>query len=132
MVSLRIAYRWRGFTLIEMMVVISITLILISVAVPLYSRLIVRAKEAVLRQQLFTLRLLISQYTADKQKAPESLEALANDRYIRRLPSDPFTGRNDTWIVEMEADSTDGASGISDVRSGSNLTSSEGNTYDSW
>ena len=124
-----------GFTLIELMIVISLLLILVTIAVPIYNQSILRAKESVLKQDLFTLRNIIDQYTLDKQKAPQSLEDLVSAGYITQIPSDPFTGKNDTWAVEQEditqsPEQTD--PGISDVHSGSNLTASDGTTYSSW
>src|SRR6266545_4797288 len=92
--------RTRGFTLIEMMIVISMILILLSVAVPLYNQSILRAREAVLRNDLFTLRQVISQFTLDKQRAPQSLDDLVQANYIKQVPRDPFTNRNDTWQLE--------------------------------
>src|SRR5438309_10635792 len=90
-----------GFTLIEMMIVISIMLILVSIAVPLYNQSILRAKESVLRQDLFTLRSVISQFTLDKQRAPQSLEDLVQAGYLKQLPKDPSTGQPN-WQVEQE------------------------------
>lgn len=121
----------RGFTLIEMMIVISLMLILISIAVPMYTRAIVRAREAVLRQNLFTLRELIAQYTMDKQKSPQSLEDLVAAQYLRRIPVDPLSNQND-WLVDEEQDPTQPDRGISDVRSGFNGTSADGSAYSSW
>jgi general secretion pathway protein G len=110
-------------------------LILVTVAVPIYNQSILRAKESVLKQDLFTLRNVIDQYTLDKQKAPQSLEDLVSAGYIKQIPTDPFTGKNDTWAVEQE-DITQSPEqtepGISDVHSGSNLTASDGTTYSSW
>jgi general secretion pathway protein G len=124
-----------GFTLIELMIVISLLLILVTVAVPIYNQSILRARESVLKQDLFTLRNVIDQYTLDKQKAPQSLEDLVSAGYIKQIPTDPFTGKNDTWAVEQE-DITQSPEqtepGISDVHSGSNLTASDGSTYSSW
>ncbi len=125
----------RGFTLIELMVVISIILILISIAVPIYTQTILRSREAVLRQDLFTLRTCINQYTEDKQKAPQSLEDLVSAGYLKEIPKDPFTQSNSSWQVEQEdvllsADQQE--PGISDVRSGSNLVGSDGTTYSTW
>ncbi|MBI4460015.1 MAG: prepilin-type N-terminal cleavage/methylation domain-containing protein [Acidobacteria bacterium] len=130
------ALRDAGFTLIELVIVITIILILISIAVPIYRTSVIRSKEAVLRDNLFTLRALIDQYTLDKQQAPQSLDDLAAEGYIRDIPVDPFTGSNRTWTVAYESDvlmSPDQTMpGIVDVHSGSNLTSLSGEPYSSW
>jgi general secretion pathway protein G len=124
----------RGFTLIEMMIVISLILILISVAVPIYNRSILRAKEATLRQDLFTLRQVISQYTLDKQKAPQALDDLKTAGYIRDIPLDPFTNERNWTVVQedsiMAADQTE--PGIIDVNSASNLVGTDGTAYSTW
>jgi general secretion pathway protein G len=124
----------RGFTLIEMMIVISLILILISIGVPMYSRAIVRAKESTLRQDLFTMRDTIEQYTLDKQKAPQSLEDLKQAGYMREIPKDPFTGEANWEVVQEESlmavDQTE--PGIADVHSSSNLTATDGSAYSSW
>lgn len=125
---------FRGFTLIEMMIVISLILILISVGVPLYNRAILKAKESTLRQDLFTLRDVISQYTLDKQKAPQSLDDLVTAKYIHDIPRDPFTGEAN-WTVDQE-DSLMAVDqqepGIWDVHSSSNTISTDGTAYSSW
>jgi len=133
--TLKPAFRSRGFTLIELMIVMSIMLILISIAIPMYQQSIVRAREAVLRQDLFSLRSVIDQFTLDKQRAPQSLDELVSEHYLKQLPKDPFTGSSDTWQVVQEdivisVDQTQ--PGISDVHSGSNLTGSDGTAYSSW
>src|SRR2546430_4600784 len=84
-----------GFTLLELMVVISIILILMSIAIPVYNQSVVRSKEAVLRQDLFTLRSVISQYTLDKQKAPQSLDDLMQAGYVKVISVDPMTRQAD-------------------------------------
>lgn len=127
--------RAHGFTLIELMIVISLILILVSISVPAYNQSILRAKESVLKQDLFQLRSLISQYTLDKQKAPQSLDDLVQAGYIKTIPVDPMTGSNSTWTVEQEdslmsVDQQD--PGISDVHSGSEQTSSDGTAYSTW
>jgi general secretion pathway protein G len=133
--TLRKYRRDRGFTLIELMIVISMILILVSISIPAYNQSILRAKESVLRQDLFELRSLISQYTLDKQKAPQSLDDLVQAGYIKQIPMDPMTASNSTWTVDQEdtvmsVDQQD--PGISDVHSGSAETSSDGTAYSSW
>jgi general secretion pathway protein G len=125
----------RGFTLVELMIVVSIILILISMAAPIYRNAVIRAREAVLRDNLFTMRQLIDEYTMDKQKAPQSLDELVSGGYIRKVPRDPFTGSDTTWQTVMEdslqaVDQT--APGIIDVKSGSDKTSLEGTPYNTW
>ncbi|HXZ33316.1 MAG TPA: prepilin-type N-terminal cleavage/methylation domain-containing protein [Terriglobales bacterium] len=129
--------RSRGFTLIELMIVISIILILVSVALPAYNQSIVRARESVLKQNLFTLRSVISQYTLDKQKAPQSLDDLISGGYLKQLPVDPMTGKNDTWVADQEENTImsideQDQGGIIDVHSGSDGTSSDGTAYSTW
>ncbi len=128
-------YRVLGFTLIEMMIVMAIIAVLMSVAVPIYSRSIVRSKESVLKNNLFTLRTVIDEYTYDKQKAPQSLNDLVSDGYLRQVPMDPMTGSADSWKTIMEdASNTVNQSepGIFDVRSGADKTSLEGTPYSDW
>ncbi len=117
------------------MIVISIILILISTAVPIYTRSIVRAREAVLRDDLFTLRSCIDQYTLDKQKAPQSLDDLVSAGYLKMLPEDPFTNARDSWVVQQDEslmDVNQSEPGISDVHSGSSAVGSDGTPYSSW
>jgi general secretion pathway protein G len=126
----------RGFTLIELMIVISVILILVSVALPAYNQSIWRARESVLKQNLFALRSVISQYTLDKQKAPQSLEDLVSAGYFKQIPNDPMTGRSDTWTVEEETDTimtvNQQEPGIYDVHSGSTAVGSDGTAYNTW
>ncbi len=126
----------RGFTLIELMIVISVILILVSVALPAYNQSIWRARESVLKQNLFAIRSVISQYTLDKQKAPQSLEDLVSAGYFKQIPTDPMTSRNDTWTVEQESDTIMTVDqqdpGISDVHSGSTAVGSDGTAYNTW
>ena len=128
--------RTRGFTLIELMIVISVILILVSVALPAYNQSIWRARESVLKQNLFAIRSVISQYTLDKQKAPQSLEDLVTAGYFKQIPNDPMTSRNDTWTVEEETDTIMTADqqepGIYDVHSGSTAVGSDGTAYNTW
>jgi general secretion pathway protein G len=128
--------RSRGFTVIELMIVISIILILVSVALPAYNQSILRARESVLRQNLFSLRSVISQYTLDKQKAPQSLADLVSGGYFKQIPTDPMTGSNDTWAVDEEQDTImsvdEQEGGIIDVHSGSSGVGSDGTAYNTW
>jgi general secretion pathway protein G len=127
----------RGFTIIELMIVISIILILVSVALPAYNQSILRARESVLRQNLFTMRSVISQYTLDKQKAPQSLDDLVSAGYLKQMPTDPMTGRSDTWAPDQEQgeimsiDQQD-EGGLVDVHSGSAGVGSDGTAYNTW
>jgi general secretion pathway protein G len=124
-----------GFTLIELMIVMAIIAVLMSVAIPIYSRSIQRAKESVLKNNLFTLRTVIDEYTYDKQKAPQSPQDLVSEGYLRQVPVDPMTQSADTWKVIMEdASNTVNQSepGIFDVKSGSDKTSLEGTPYSDW
>ena len=123
-----------GFTMLEMMIVMIIMGILLSIALPIYSQAIVRAREAVLRNDLFELRKLISQYTLDKQKAPQSLEDLVQGGYLKEIPKDPMT-HEANWEPKQEevllsVDQQD--AGIDDVHSASNAMSSQGDAYSTW
>lgn len=132
----RVATGWRrGFTLIELMVVMAIISIILSIALPIYTKSLVRAKESVLRNNLFTMRNMIDEYTVDKQKAPESLQELVSEGYLRQVPQDPMTGSDSTWHVIMEDTPVGGSNnppGIFDVKSGSDKTSLEGTPYSEW
>ena len=125
----------RGFTLIEIMIVMAIVAILVGVAVPLYNKSLIRTKETILRQNLFSMRTVIDEYTYDKQKAPQTLEDLVTAGYLRRVPFDPITNSDRSWKIIME-DVSNSASqaepGIFDVRSGSDKTSLEGTAYSEW
>ena len=126
--------RNRGFTLIELVVVISMILILLSIALPMYNQSVIRAREATLKQNLATLNKVIDQYTLDKQKAPQSLEDLVSAGYLKFIPND-ITGNKDTWVLEQEdslrsIDQTQ--PGIVGVHSGSDQTAIDGTVYSSW
>lgn len=124
-----------GYTLVEIVIVLTIISILVSIAVPLYQKALLRTKESVLRNNLFTLRTVIDEYTYDKQKAPQNLDDLVRDGYLRQIPSDPITGSNQSWKVVMEDALTSvnqTEPGIFDVRSGSDKTSLEGTPYAEW
>jgi len=126
----------RGFTLLELMIALSVVLILASFAIPAYYLAIQRAREAVVRQDLYTLRSLIDEFTVDKQRPPASLEELVEAGYLRGgVPVDPLTGSNETWRVDIEdvPSGTDQPQpGVVDVHSGSDDTALDGTPYTSW
>ncbi|MGA8617446.1 MAG: prepilin-type N-terminal cleavage/methylation domain-containing protein [Candidatus Sulfotelmatobacter sp.] len=126
--------RSAGFTLLEMMIVMIIMGVLMSIALPIYNQSLVRSREAVLRQDLFTLRSLISQYTLDKQKAPQSLDDLVQGGYLKVIPKDPMTNEANWEVVQedilLTVDQQD--PGISDVHSASSATATDGTAYSSW
>ncbi len=125
----------RGFTLIELMVVMAIISIIVSIAVPIYQKSITRARESVLRNNLFTIRAMIDEYTIDKQKAPETLQDLVSDGYLRQVPLDPMTGSAETWRITMEDTPVGGSNstpGIFDVHSGSDAKALDGSAYADW
>jgi general secretion pathway protein G len=134
MASGRKLRRSRGFTLLELMIVISMILILMSIALPIYNQSVLRARESVLRQDLFELRSLISQYTLDKQKAPQGLDDLVQGGYLKALPKDPMTNEANWEVVQedvlLSADQQD--PGINDVHSASNATGTDGTAYSTW
>jgi general secretion pathway protein G len=123
----------RGFTMLELMIVISIIVILAVIAMPQYQKSVTHAKETVLRDNLYQLRKSIDLYGADKGKLPQSLDDLAAAGYIRDVPLDPITGEKD-WVVETGEDpaSLSGEQGITNVRSASPDTSTEGTPYNEW
>jgi general secretion pathway protein G len=131
----RVFQRLRGFTFVELMVVITIMVIIISMAIPIYNRSIIRAKESVLKNNLFTLRTQIDNYSADKAKAPQNLQDLVTEGYLQKLPVDPMTGNNQSWRIVMEDASqsiSQSEPGIFDVHSGSDKMSLDGTAYAEW
>ena len=133
--STRLWSKPRGFTFVELMVVITIIVVLVTMAIPIYQKSILRAKESVLKNNLFTIRTVIDNYTYDKQKAPASLQDLVSEGYLREVPVDPMTGSSQTWKTILE-DATQSVNqsepGIFDVRSGSDRISLDGTSYSDW
>ena len=124
-----------GFTLVELMIVMAIIGVLAMVAVPSYISAIKHAREAVLKEDLHTLRAAIDSYTMDKQKAPQSLDDLIQDGYLKAVPDDPMTKSSTTWVTDStdsmhSLDQTD--PGIDDIHSGSDETGSDGQPYNTW
>ncbi len=125
----------RGFTMVELLIVMAIVTILISIAVPMYQKSVLRAKETVLRNNLFTMRTVIDEYTYDKQKAPQTLQDVVAEGYLREIPLDPITGTNTSWVLLMEdalrtVDQTE--PGLFDIKSGSDKISLDGTPYAEW
>ena len=125
--------RQRGFTLLELMIVITVIIILAAIALPQYQKTILATREAVLRDDLFRMRSLLDQYAADKQKLPQSLDDLVAGGYMRELPKDPITGQQDwTTTTGEDPNSANGEQGVVDVHSASADVSTEGTPYSQW
>ena len=120
----------RGFTLIELLVVLAIIALLLSVAAPRYFSSVERAKETALKQNLATLRDAVQKYHADKNRYPESLEALVTDKYLRAVPVDPVTESAQTWVFVSPPEAN--VTGVYDIRSGAVGTAGDGTPYESW
>ena len=129
------AGRFAGFTLIELMIVMSLIVILASIALAVYTNSVTRAKESVLKEDLFRMRDAIDQYYSDKSKYPGSLQDLVSEKYLRSIPVDPFTNSADTWReIPSEPDPNNPSSqpGVYDVKSGSDQTALDGTKYADW
>jgi general secretion pathway protein G len=125
----------KGFTLIELMIVMALIVVLASIGLAMHANSQTRAREAVLKEDLFRLRDAIDQYYADKNMYPSSLDALVSDKYLRAIPVDPFTQSADTWQTTMsESDPANPSAqpGVYDVKSGSDRTAMDGSQYSSW
>jgi len=125
----------RGFTMIELLVVVTLIVVLAGIGMAQYRNGVIRAQEAVLREDLYRMRDALDQYHADKQKYATSLEDLVTGGYLRAMPRDPFTQSSDTWLpVPAEPDESDpeAAGGIYDVKSGSDRTALDGSKYAEW
>ncbi len=119
-----------GFTLIELLVVMAIIALLLTLAIPRYFGSLERSKEAVLREDLFQLRDAIGKYYGDKGKYPDSLDALASEKYLRKVPVDPITESAATWVIVAPEDPQKG--GVYDVKSGAQGKASDGSVYAEW
>ncbi|OLC77711.1 MAG: hypothetical protein AUH72_17220 [Acidobacteria bacterium 13_1_40CM_4_65_8] len=127
--------RQRGFTLIELMIVLSLIIILATMGLVQYRNSQIHAREAVLREDLFRMRDAIDQYYADKNQYPSTLDALVSDGYLRKLPEDPFTRNSTSWqTVPAEPDPNNPTAepGVYDVKSGSDGTALDGSKYSDW
>ena len=130
-----VAYTTRGYTLVEVLVVITLIVVLTSVGLATYTNSVRRSREAVLKEDLFRMRDAIDQYYADKNKYPSALQDLVSDGYLRDIPKDPITGSADTWVTEdapIDPNNMSAEPGVYNVKSGSEEMSMEGTKYSEW
>ena len=134
---MNIEFREKGFTLIELIIVITLIGILVGLGLPQFKNATKRTREAALKENLFTLRKLINQYLVDKGNYPQSLQTLVDEEYLFRIPVDPMTKSTDTWVeipqvMTMEEMTSGTMPGIMDVQSGSEDINTEGIAYNTW
>jgi general secretion pathway protein G len=124
----------KGYTLLELMIVVAIVGILVTLAIPTFQQSAMKAKEAALKQNLFTMRSVLDQFYADRGDYPESLESLVEEKYLRAIPIDPFTKSSTTWneIYEEQEEGDDSPAGVYDVKSGSDGLGLDGTPYKEW
>ena len=124
----------KGYTLLELMIVVAIVGILVSLAIPNFQQSAMKAKEIALKQNLFTMRAVLDQYYADRGDYPESLDSLVEAQYLRSIPMDPFTKSSTTWaeIYEEQEEGDDSPAGVYDIKSGSDAVASDGTPYKEW
>ncbi len=124
----------KGFTLLELMIVVAIIGILATLAQPMFKAAVLKSKEAALKEDLFNIRNVLDQYYADNGKYPDSLEDLVTKGYMRGIPVDPFTGASDSWKLEfyVSESSDESSGGIYDVHSASNQVGLNGKPYSEW
>ena len=132
--SVRSLPRHSGYTLLELMIVVAIAGILVTLAVPSFQQSSLKAKEAALKQNLFTLRAVVDQYYADRGQYPQTLETLVEEKYLRQLPVDPFTKLSTSWqeVYEEKSEDDDSPAGVFDLHSGSDLVAMDGTPYKEW
>ncbi len=122
----------KGFTLIELMIVVTIIGILATISQPMFRNAVVQAREAALRENLYVLRDALDKYFADNDKYPENLADLVEKRYVRKVPKDPITGSSESWQIVYYTDDKGQQAGIIDVKSGSDAAGSDGQKYSDW
>ena len=124
----------KGYTLLELMIVVSIVGILVALAIPNFQHSAMKAKETALKHNLFTMRSVLDQYYADRGEYPLSLESLVEDQYLRAIPMDPMTKSMTTWveIYEEQEEGDDSPTGVYDIKSGSDELALDGTPYKDW